>query len=138
MMSWTGSQRTLPIVLLVEDLEVLYELYSDFLAGAGYAVEGVDNGVEAVTEARRLLPSVILLDLALPKMNGWEAIHVLKSDAETRHIPIIALAGHVQRRFADLAQRAGADVVLLKPCSLHRLLGEIERLIGRPAPATTP
>ena len=136
--SWTGSSRALPIVLLVEDFEELYELYSDFLAGAGYAVDGVDNGVDAVNEARRLRPDVILMDLALPRMNGWEAIQLLKSDGETRDIPIIAMTGHVQHRFAELARQAGADVVLLKPCPLNRLLGEIERVIGRPHPSTNP
>lgn len=122
------------MVLVVEDLEELYELYSDFLAGVGYAVEGTNNGVEAVQEARRLLPNLILMDLALPRMNGWEAIQLLKSGEATRHIPIIALTGHVQPRFAELARKAGADAVLLKPCPLPELLREIERLLGHPAP----
>ncbi len=128
----SGSHRTLPLLLVVEDFEELYELYSDFLAGAGYAVDGSSNGVEAVEEAHRLVPDLILMDLALPRMNGWEAIQLLKSDASTRHIPIIALTGHVQKRFADLARQAGADAVLLKPCPLHHLLSEIERLLSRP------
>jgi two-component system, cell cycle response regulator DivK len=135
MRSGVGSQRALPLVLVVEDFEELYELYSDFLAGAGYAVEGTDNGVEALEVARRRLPNLILMDLGLPKLNGWEAIRRLKADEETRGIPIIALTGHVQRRFADLARQAGADVVLLKPCPLNQLLGEIERLLGHYVPA---
>lgn len=136
--SGSGGQRALPMLLVVEDFDELYELYSDFLAGAGYAVEGSDNGLEAVRVARRLMPNLILMDLGLPKMNGWEAIRWLKGHAETRHIPIIALTGHVQRRFADLARTAGADVVLLKPCPLNQLLGEIERLLGHDAPARSP
>jgi two-component system, cell cycle response regulator DivK len=138
MTSRSGSHGTLPLLLVVEDFEELYELYSDFLAGAGYAVEGSGNGVEAVEEAQRLVPNLILMDLGLPRMNGWEAIQLLKSREETRHIPIIALTGHVQRRFADLARQAGADVVLLKPCPLNQLLGEIERLLGHRAPARSP
>jgi CheY-like chemotaxis protein len=67
-------------------------------------------------------------------MNGWDAISLLKADEKTRHIPIIALTGHVQPRFAQLARTAGADVVLLKPCELTQLLGEIERLLGHSAP----
>jgi CheY-like chemotaxis protein len=125
-------------LLLVEDFEELYELYSDFLAGAGYSVEGSDNGVEAVALARRRLPSLILMDLGLPKMNGWDAIRRLKSDEETRHIPIVALTGHVRARFAERAREAGADVVLLKPCPLNQLLGEIERLLGQHAPTRSP
>jgi CheY-like chemotaxis protein len=126
------------MLLVVEDFEELYELYSDFLAGAGYAVEGSSNGVEAVEEAVRLVPDLIIMDLALPRMNGWEAIHLLKSNPATRHIPIIAITGHVQNRFADLAREAGADMVLLKPCPLNQLLAEIERLLGSEAPARTP
>jgi CheY-like chemotaxis protein len=133
----SGAHGALPLLLVVEDFEELYELYSDFLAGAGYAVEGTNNGVEAVEEARRLSPNLILMDLALPRMNGWEAIELLKSDGATQSIPIIALTGHVQTRFADLARQAGADVVLLKPCPLNQLLGEIERLLGHQAPART-
>jgi len=131
----SGAHGALPLLLVVEDFEELYELYSDFLAGAGYAVEGTNNGVEAVAEARRLIPNLILMDLALPRMNGWEAIQLLKNDSATHGIPIIALTGHVQARFAELARQAGADVVLLKPCPLNHLLGEIERLIGHGAPA---
>jgi CheY-like chemotaxis protein len=134
----SGAHGALPLLLVVEDFEELYELYSDFLAGAGYAVEGTNNGVEAVEEARRLSPNLILMDLALPRMNGWEAIQLLKSQSTTQRIPIIALTGHVQQRFADLARQAGADVVLLKPCPLNLLLGEIERLLGHHAPARTP
>jgi CheY-like chemotaxis protein len=134
----SGAHRALPLLLLVEDFEELYELYSDFLAGAGYAVEGTNNGVEAVEEARRLSPNLILMDLALPRMNGWEAIELLKSQRDTAHIPIIALTGHVKTQFANLARQAGADVVLLKPCPLNVLLGEIERLLGHHAPARNP
>jgi CheY-like chemotaxis protein len=122
-------------LLIVEDFEELYELYSDFLAGAGFAVEGSNNGVEAVEEARRTRPDLILMDLALPRMTGWEAIEHIKNKADTRHIPIIALTGHVQQRFGDLARRAGADVVLYKPCPLSLLLSEIERLLHHSAPA---
>jgi two-component system, cell cycle response regulator DivK len=129
--SRSGGHYTLPLLLVVEDFEELYELYSDFLAGAGYAVEGSSNGVEAVEEARRSLPDLILMDLALPRMNGWEAIQLLKSDEATRHIPIIALTGHVQKRFADMARQAGADAVLFKPCPLTQLLAEIELHLDR-------
>ncbi len=130
--------RSLPLILIVEDFEELYELYSDFLAGAGYAVEGTNDGVEAVNEAQRALPDLILMDLALPRMSGWEAIERIKRHRETRDIPIIALTGHVQQRFGDMARQAGADVVLLKPCPLHQLLGEIERLLHRSAQGRAP
>lgn len=129
--SSSGAHRTLPLVLVVEDFEELYELYSDFLAGAGYDVAGSSTGEEAIDEARRLLPDVIIMDLGLPRMNGWEAIQLLKTESATSHIPVVALTGHVQKRFADLARQAGADRVLLKPCRLNELLSEIEGLLLR-------
>ncbi len=121
----------MPLVLVVEDFEDLYELYSDFLASAGYAVQGTNNGAEAIIEAQRTQPDLILMDLALPRMSGWEAIERIKSDPDTRHIPIIALTGHVRRRYSDLARHAGADLVLWKPCPLNQLAAEIERLLER-------
>ncbi|HWE31506.1 MAG TPA: response regulator [Polyangia bacterium] len=130
--------RSAPLLLVVEDFEELYELYSDFLAGAGYAVEGSSTGEEAIEEARRLVPDLILMDLGLPRMNGWEAIQLLKSEPATSHIPVVALTGHVQRRFADLARQAGADAVLLKPCPLDELLHEIDRLLRRQMQAPHP
>ncbi len=134
----SGGHGALPLVLVVEDFEELYELYSDFLAGAGYAVEGASNGVEAVNEALRLRPDLILMDLALPRLNGWDAIQQLRAHEQTRDVPVIALTGHVQGRYAELARQAGADSVLLKPCPLNQLLGEIERLLGHHAPARAP
>lgn len=130
--------RPLPLLLVVEDFEELYELYSDFLAGAGYAVAGSSTGEQAISEAHRLIPDLIIMDLGLPRMNGWDAIHLLKSDLATSHIPILALTGHVQHRFADAAREAGADVVLLKPCPLDQLLDEIERLLHAEAHAPHP
>lgn len=123
--------RPLPLLLVVEDFEELYELYSDFLAGAGYDVAGSSTGEQAISETHRLVPDLIIMDLGLPRMNGWDAIHLLKTDAATSHIPILALTGHVQHRFADAARQAGADSVLLKPCPLDALLNEIERLLMR-------
>lgn len=138
MTSESGGHRTLPLLLVVEDFDDLYELYSDFLAGEGYAVEGSSTGEQAIEVARRLLPDLVIMDLGLPRMNGWEAIRLLKSDRTTRHIPVLALTGHVQPRFAELAREAGADAVLRKPCPLIKLLDEIERLLHHEAEAKHP
>jgi two-component system, cell cycle response regulator DivK len=130
--------RSLPLLLVVEDFEELYELYSDFLAGVGFSVEGSSTGEQALEEARRLVPDLIIMALGLPRMNGWEAIQILKSEAATRHIPVLALTGHVQRRFAELAREAGADAVMVKPCPLDELLRQIERLLQRETHAPHP
>jgi two-component system, cell cycle response regulator DivK len=134
----SGGHRALPLVLVVEDFEELYELYSDFLAGAGFAVEGCSSGEQAVDAARRLIPDLIIMDLGLPRMNGWDAIQLIKADPRTHGVPVLALTGHVQRRFADLARQAGADCVLFKPCPLHEMLGVIEKLLRRESDAKHP
>lgn len=123
--------RSAPLLLVVEDFDELYELYSDFLAGAGFSVEGSSTDEQAIELARRALPDVIVMDLGLPRVAGWELIQLLKSEAATRHIPVLALTGHVQPRFAELARKAGADSVLRKPCPLDELLREVERLLAR-------
>lgn len=130
--------RAAPLLLVVEDFEELYELYSDFLAGVGFAVEGSSSGEQAIVEARRLVPDLIIMDLGLPRMNGWEAIPRLKSEAATRHVPVLALTGQAHRHFAAIAREAGADGVLFKPCPLDELLREIERLLRRDLHASQP
>jgi CheY-like chemotaxis protein len=100
--------------------------------------EGSSTGKQAIEEARRARPDVIVMDLGLPRVNGWELIQRLKSEAATRHIPVLALTGHVQPRFADLVRAAGADTVLRKPRALDELLREIERLLRRDDDARHP
>jgi CheY-like chemotaxis protein len=131
--SGSGSHGRLPLILVVEDFEELYELYSDFLAGAGYAVAGSNNGVEAVEQAKRLLPDLIIMDLGLAKLNGWEALRLLKSDGATRDIPTLALTGHTNEHCAERARAAGCDGVLFKPCGLNELLAAIEVRVGHGA-----
>jgi two-component system, cell cycle response regulator DivK len=123
--------RSAPLLLVVEDFDELYELYSDFLAGAGFSVEGSSTGKQAIEQASRARPDVIVMDLGVPRVNGWEMIQLLKSQATTRHIPVLALTGHVEPHFVELARAAGADTVLRKPCALDELLREIERLLRR-------
>jgi two-component system, cell cycle response regulator DivK len=123
--------RSAPLLLVVEDFDELYELYSDFLAGAGFSVEGSSTGKQAIEQASRARPDVIVMDLGVPRVNGWEMIQLLKSEATTRHIPVLALTGHVEPHFVELARAAGADTVLRKPCALDELLREIERLLRR-------
>ena len=122
--------RSAPLVLVVEDFDELYELYSDFLAGAGLSVEGSSMDEQAIEEARHSLPDVIVIDLGPPRVSGWALIQLLKSDASTRHIPVVALSGSGPH-FAELARQSGADAALGKPCPLDELLREIERVLRR-------
>jgi len=118
------------LILVVEDAEEAYELVSDVLAEANFDVVGARNGIDAVDTAVKLLPDLILMDLSLPLMGGCEATRLLKSDARTSNIPIIALTGH--HNFAEMARQAGCDAFLTKPCPPDRLLDEVKRLLDAP------
>jgi CheY-like chemotaxis protein len=126
--------RTTPLILVVEDDEDTYELYSECLASAGYSVVGASNGVEAVETALQHQPDLILMDVALPGRNGFEAAELLKSDPRSRHIPILALTGLVQNCFVDLARQVGCDAFLTKPCPISLMLAEVERLLRQRTP----
>jgi CheY-like chemotaxis protein len=127
---------TRPLVLVVEDDEDIYELFSEFLAACGYDVEGASDGVDAVARARRLRPALIVLDMVLPGLSGLEVARALRTFPETRRIPILGLTGLVRRDALDQALRAGCDVLLQKPCPLDRLEEEVRRLLeDRTAPA---
>jgi len=92
--------REQPLVLVVEDYQDAREMYTAYLQFSGFDVAEAGNGLEAVEKAQELLPDIVLMDLALPRMDGWEATRRLKSDARTRHIPIAdgARAGGIRRR----------------------------------------
>jgi CheY-like chemotaxis protein len=99
---------------------------------SGYDVVEASNGYEALERATELVPDIILMDLALPRMDGWEATRRLKADARTRHIPVVALTGHALAGHADSAQKAGCDAFVTKPCLPDALVAEIKRLLGAP------
>jgi CheY-like chemotaxis protein len=117
--------RRLPLVLIVEDSDETYELFSDVLAGAGYAVTGADDGVDAIQRARQLQPDLIVLDLGLPRLNGCDAARQLKADDHTKHIPILAVTGYVTNAEAKRAREAGCDGFLAKPCHIDDLVGQV-------------
>src|SRR5262245_139603 len=127
-----------PMVLVVEDAQETYEALADVLARAHFDVVGAENGIDAVDTAVKLLPDLIIMDLSLPLMGGCEATRLLKSDARTRDLPTVALAGH--HNYAEMARQAGCDAFLTKPCPPERLLGEISRMLelepGQPAART--
>ena len=83
-----------PLILVVDDYQDAREMYAEYLQYSGFRVAEAKNGNEAVAQARSLRPDLILMDLSLPGMDGWEATRVLKADDATKHIPIVALTGH--------------------------------------------
>jgi CheY-like chemotaxis protein len=117
--------------LVVDDFEDNRAMYAEFLSCSGYRVEQASNGAEAVELSLRLKPDVVVMDLSLPVMDGWEAIRRLKSDERTRRIPIIALTGHALASHSRGAVEAGCDAFLAKPCLPDKLLEKVEKLLGK-------
>jgi len=133
-MSGGAPARERQLVLVVEDYQDAREMYAAYLQFSGFDVAEAGNGVEAVEKATGLLPDIILMDLALPRMDGWEATRRLKGDPRTRHIPIVALTGHALAGHADGAREAGCDSFVTKPCLPDALVAEIRRLLDRGRP----
>lgn len=105
-----------PNILLVEDFEDAREMYRDYLEFSGFRVHTARDGHEAVAQARALKPDMILMDLSLPGMDGWEATRVLKNDPSTRHLLIVALSAHALAPDGERARAAGCDGFIAKPC----------------------
>ncbi|MGB7086232.1 MAG: response regulator [Phormidesmis sp.] len=124
----------LPVrVLLVEDNELNSDMLSRRLRRSGYEVVVASDGAEGVAKALSDHPHVILMDISLPVMDGWEATQQLKADAQTCHIPVIALTAHAMAGDREKALAAGCDDYDTKPIDLPRLLSKIETCLKRPA-----
>ena len=118
-------------VLLVEDNEDNRIVYSTILQHFGYTVSEALNGEEGIAKAREEQPDLILMDISIPIIDGWEATQVLKRDPATRDIPIIALTAHALASDRDKALEVGCDSYLAKPCEPKQVVSEVSRFIGR-------
>jgi two-component system, cell cycle response regulator DivK len=118
-------------ILLVEDNEMNRDMLSRRLERKGYVVAIAVDGIEAIEAARSDPPDLILMDLSLPVVDGWEATRRLKADERTRSIPVIALTAHAMETDRERARVAGCDDFDTKPVELTRLLEKIERLLPR-------
>lgn len=125
----TASRAESPLVLVVEDYQDAREMYAEYLRFAGFRVAEARNGIEALEKASSLSPDIILMDLALPRMDGWEATRRLKADDRTRAIPVVALTGHALAGHAEGARQAGCDAFVTKPCLPDALVAEVRRVL---------
>jgi CheY-like chemotaxis protein len=121
------SSVAAPVILVIDDVEDNRDVYAQFLQHQGWRVETAADGEEGLTKAAALKPSAVVLDLGLPKMDGWEVAHRLKSDPVTSGIPVIALTGHVTKEARQRALTAGVDDFIAKPCLPADLVGVIRR-----------
>jgi two-component system, cell cycle response regulator DivK len=117
-------------VLLVEDNEMNRDMLSRRLTRRGFEVVFAVNGNQGVDLARSEKPDIILMDMSLPIMDGWEATRRVKSDDATRNVPVIGLTAHAMSGDREKAIEAGCDDYDTKPVELDRLVGKIERLLG--------
>lgn len=115
-------------ILLVEDNEDNRDMLSRRLERKGFIVSLAIDGLDGINKAKENLPDLILMDMSLPVMDGWQATKTLKSEAETKNIPVIALTAHAMSSDRDKAMEAGCDDYDTKPVDFKRLLDKIEKL----------
>ena len=120
----------MPKILLVEDNEMNRDMLSRRLQRKGYEVVLAVDGQSGVEMTQTEAPDLVLMDMSLPVLDGWEATRRLKADAVTRHIPVIALTAHAMSSDREKALEAGCDDYDTKPVELARLLGKIEALLS--------
>jgi CheY-like chemotaxis protein len=122
-------------ILIVEDNEMNRDMLSRRLAKRGYDVAVAVDGEQGLAMAQAAPPALILMDMSLPGVDGWEATRQLKTMPATRAVPVIALTAHAMAGDREKAIAAGCDDFDTKPVDLPRLLAKIEALLGRPSSA---
>lgn len=131
----TRGKPPRPCVLLVDDYPDAREMYSEYLQYSGFDVIEAGNGMEALQQAVDRSPDIILMDLSLPVMDGWEATRRLKADRRTADIPVVALTGHALAGISEGARQAGCDGFVTKPCLPEDLVKEIKKVLDHPSGA---
>ena len=119
-------------ILLIEDNELNRDMLSRRLIRRGYEVVMAEDGAAGLEAARTERPDLILMDMSLPVMDGWEATRQLKASEDLRAIPVIALTAHAMAGDEEKAFNAGCDAYETKPVELPRLLAKIESLLSAP------
>ena len=122
------------LILIVDDFEDNRTMYVEYLQFQGYAVAEAVNGQEALDRAIELRPSLVVMDLSLPVMDGWEATRRLKADPRTKDIIVVALTGHAEPAHAKKALDAGCDDFVAKPCLPDQLVATIKKHVGAAGP----
>lgn len=131
-----GAKRTgspAPLVLIVEDNEDNRMVAATMLRHVGYRVAEAVTGNDGYSAAVSLRPSVVIMDVGLPDIDGWTVTRNLKTNEETRHIPVIAYTAHVQPEDWQMAYKVGCDGYLTKPMEPVRLVHEVARVLAAPA-----
>lgn len=120
-----------PLILVVDDYGDARELYARVLSHSGFRVAEAASGPESIEKGFALRPDLILMDVAMPGMDGWEAIRQLKADARTQQSPIVVITGAAYSDGARKTKQAGCDAYLVKPCLPETLIEVVRRLLGQ-------
>ncbi len=124
------KKKSRGLILVVDDVADNRDIYTQYLVHEGFQVALAGDGQEALDKAHQLAPDLIVMDLSLPVMDGWEATRRLKQDGITKNIPVIALTAHAQSEVAQTAGEAGCDRFITKPCAPDDLAREIVRMLA--------
>jgi CheY-like chemotaxis protein len=117
-------------ILIVDDYADALDIWAIYLRSRGFQVSTAADGLTAVAKAEELIPDLVVLDLELPGLTGFEAAKRLRANPATAQIPLIAATGYSHARQLDLARQSGFDAVVVKPCDPDHLVHEIERLLS--------
>jgi CheY-like chemotaxis protein len=124
-------------VLIVDDFEDNRSMYAEYLRYAGLDVVEAKDGAEAIEMARTEMPDLVVMDLSLPVIDGWEATRRIKHDPVTHDIPIIALTGHALEGHSQGAREAGCEGFLAKPCLPEKLLETVTEILAKHVPPSS-
>jgi two-component system, cell cycle response regulator DivK len=134
-----GRERNIQMqtkhILLVDDFKDNRDLYEYFLSRKGFRVTLASDGQEALDKAFEFQPDLVVMDLSLPVISGWEATRQLKADERTKHIPVVVLSAH---DFSGATGEIGCEGFLVKPCLPDNMIGEIVRVLERQAKTNSP
>jgi two-component system response regulator MprA len=122
------------LILLVDDSAEAREMYAAYFTGIGCAADQACDGFAAFDKALKRRPDAIVMDLRMPRLDGWEAVRLLKNRVQTRDIPIVALTGDSDIEHLKLARNAGCDAVLLKPKAPDEVHAVILKLLAESRP----
>ena len=118
------------LILIVDDFQDNREMYTQYLGFVGYRVAEAVDGQDALVKSAALLPDLVVMDLSLPGLDGWEATRRLKKDPRTKNVPVVAVTGHAFAGADEKAMDAGCDGYITKPCLPADLVGEIRRVLA--------
>ena len=119
-----------PLILVVDDMQDARDMYALYLMTHGYQVIEAADGEAALRQTQDQRPALVLMDMGLPKMDGWEATRRIKADPRTRQIPVLALSGHTLPDSVQRAQAAGVDAFFRKPCLPSTVLAKIREMLS--------